>query len=125
MWSAISDNTVRLLMLRSCEINIRIEVVDLHSLLSERGLDRASRLFTRCFYNQPNLISCLAVILKLELVMAQNLPILSLIKTDPGKMTGDKRDPKDLTKKHSITRVKNLVSKDHPPTNLLLLIITK
>jgi hypothetical protein len=99
--------------------------VDLHSLLSERGLDRALRLFTRCFYNQPNLTSCLAVILKLELVMALNLPILSLIKTDLGKMIGDKRDPKDPTKRLSIIRVKNLVFKDHPPTYLLLLIITK
>jgi hypothetical protein len=99
--------------------------VDLHSLLSERGLDRVSRLFTRCFYNQPNLISCLVAILKSELVMARNLPILSSIKTDPGKMIGDKRGPKDLTKRHSIIRVKNLVSKDHLPTNLLLLIITK
>lgn len=125
MWSAISGNTERLLMLRSCEINILIGVVDLHSLLSERGLDRASRLFIKCYYNQPNLTYCSDVILKLELVMDLNLPILSLIKTGPGKMTGDKWDPKDLTKRHSTTKVKNWVSKAHPPTNLLLLQIIR
>ncbi len=58
------------------------------------------------------------MILKSELVMDRNLPILSLIKTDPDKMIVDKLDPNDLTKMLSITRVRSSASKDLPLTNL-------